>query len=62
MGNAESPQEAVAFAIARGSLLAETYVVWDHDLNMTTITHEQAIGDLRGPKEGSTDPGQENNA
>ena len=37
IGNAETPEEIVLYAIARVGLDADTYVVYDHDLNRFEI-------------------------
>ena len=37
MGNAETPEEAVLYAMARAGLDADTFVVYDHDLNRTEV-------------------------
>jgi hypothetical protein len=40
MGNAESPDEAVAFAIAYANLLADQYVVYDWNLDRTVVSRD----------------------
>jgi len=37
MGNAETPEEAVLFAIARTGMDAPTFLVYDHDANRFEI-------------------------
>jgi len=49
MGNAETPEEIVLYAIARANLVAETFVVYDHDLNRFEVPRprpqdEPAVG------------------
>jgi hypothetical protein len=39
IGNAESPEEAVLYAIAREGMIADKYVVYDHDLNCFEIQY-----------------------
>jgi len=41
MGNAETPEEVVLYAIARANLHAETYIVYDHDLNRFEVPHPE---------------------
>ena len=52
IGNAESPQEAVAYAIAKGNIaLVPFYSVWDHDLNRTVVSRDGSVdssGDAGG--------------
>jgi len=37
VGNAETPEEAVLFAMARTDMDAPTFIVYDHDLNRHEI-------------------------
>jgi hypothetical protein len=37
IGNAESPEEAVLYAMARTGMDAEQYAVYDHDLNFFVV-------------------------
>jgi hypothetical protein len=39
VGNAESPEEVVLYAIARESMIADTYVVYDYDLNRFEVSY-----------------------
>jgi hypothetical protein len=52
VGNAESAEEAVAYAIAKGNIrLVEHYVVYDHDLNRTVVSRNgstDSSGDAGG--------------
>jgi len=41
MGNAESPEEAVDYAIARASLYAARYIVYDWDANCFEVETPQ---------------------
>jgi hypothetical protein len=43
MGNAESPEEAVAYARAKGDIYADRYWVADWDANTFVIEHEDAL-------------------
>jgi hypothetical protein len=41
MGNAESAEEAVAYAIAKGNIsLADEYVVYDWNLDRTVVSRD----------------------
>jgi hypothetical protein len=41
MGNAETPEEIVLYAIARTGMDAAIYVVYDHDLNRYEVARPQ---------------------
>ncbi|HEY1292913.1 MAG TPA: hypothetical protein VGJ60_07540 [Chloroflexota bacterium] len=43
VGNAETPEEIVLYAIARDGLLADTYVVYDHDLNRFEVPRPRPL-------------------
>jgi len=52
MGNAESAQEAVAFAIAYANLIADEYVVYDWNLDREVVSAHgttDSSGDAGGP-------------
>jgi hypothetical protein len=43
-GNAESPEEAVAYAIAKGNIsIVSMYSVWDQDLNHFWVSPQRKL-------------------
>jgi hypothetical protein len=44
MGNAETPEEIVLYAIARANLQAETYIVYDWNLERTVVPSPRLDG------------------
>jgi len=59
MGNAESPEEAVCYAIARDNLISQQYLVYDaNELNRWLIDYKDVILEGSAEVRSETPPGE----